>query len=85
MLGLGYFSFLRACLITEPSIFNSGVEVLSIGIFVLFCYINARNHKIVYPAKKIFFAGYTVCSGSNYSSSRETFFSTAMRRMFIMA
>ena len=85
MLGLGNFSFLRACLITEPSIINSGVEVLSIGIFVLFCYINARNHKIVYPATKIFVAGYTVCSCLHYSSTRETCFSAAMRRIFITA
>lgn len=36
-LGFGNFSFFNACLITEPSILNFGVEVLSIGIcfFVL--------------------------------------------------
>ena len=32
--GLGKFSFFSACLITEPSILNSEVEFLSIGISI---------------------------------------------------
>ena len=60
-LGFGKFSFFSACLITEPSILNFGVEVLSIGIGVIFVsvLITASNKKKYIPLVFFLIRAYT--------------------------